>query len=164
MWMLLAGSAAPLAAMAETLPAPASSETSGTAGSVGTTLTAAAVAPTATATPKVAVAPVKKKAKKKAKKKKLTTRAIVAKVGRAKGLSKAEVRALLWVADRESNFHRRSVSRSGCYGLFQLSRGMAHGHPWRSATWNTKRAIRYMRGRYGGVLHAKRFWLSHHWY
>jgi hypothetical protein len=48
--------------------------------------------------------------------------------------------------------------------LFQLSKGMANGHPWKDATWNTKRAIKYMKGRYHGVLNAKRFWLSHHWY
>lgn len=166
MWMLLAGSAAPLAAMAEPAPAQAAVEASGTVGGVDTTSALTAAVQTATvvsaavATPKPAAAPVKKKKKRK----KLTMRQLVAKAGRARGLSKAEVRALLWMAKRESTFHPRAVSRSGCYGLFQLSGGMAHGHPWRDPTWNTKRAIRYMRGRYGGVLHAQRFWRSHHWY
>jgi hypothetical protein len=41
---------------------------------------------------------------------------------------------------------------------------MAHGKPWKDPYWNTKRAIKYMKGRYGGVLKAKAFWLSHHWY
>jgi len=96
--------------------------------------------------------------------KKLTVRQIIAKVGRDAGLSKKQITALLWIAKRESNFHPKSESRSECHGLFQLSKGMAHGHPWKNPTWNTKRAIKYMRGRYGGVLQAKAFWLSHHWY
>jgi hypothetical protein len=96
--------------------------------------------------------------------KKLTVRQIVAKVGRNAGLSTRQVAALLWIAKRESNFHPTSESRSECHGLFQLSKGMAHGHPWKNPTWNTKRAIKYMRGRYGGVLQAKAFWSSHHWY
>ena len=86
------------------------------------------------------------------------------KIGRNAGLSTRQVAALLWIAKRESNFHPTSESRSECHGLFQLSKGMAHGHPWKNPTWNTKRAIKYMRGRYGGVLQAKAFWSSHHWY
>lgn len=168
-WMLLAGSAAPLAAIAVPAPAQAAVETSGTVGSIDTTPVLAAAVPTTTVVPaapvalKAAAAPAKKKKKKK-RRRKLTMRQLVARVGRAKGLSRAEVRALLWMAKRESNFRPRVVSRSGCYGLFQLSGGMAHGHAWRNPTWNTRRAIRYMRGRYGGVLHAQRFWLSHRWY
>jgi soluble lytic murein transglycosylase-like protein len=99
-----------------------------------------------------------------AKKKKLTVRQTIAKVARAHGLKKSHVEALLWIAKRESNFHRTSVSRSRCYGLFQLSHSMVKGHPWKDAAWNTKRAIKYMRGRYGGVLQAKAFWQRHHWY
>lgn len=98
------------------------------------------------------------------KKKKRSVRQIIIDTGRAAGCSKAEVRALLWLAWRESRFHPTSHSRSNCHGLFQLSKGMAHGKPWKNPVWNTKRAIKYMRGRYGGVLQAKRFWQSHHWY
>lgn len=79
-------------------------------------------------------------------------------------LGGADTAALLWIAKRESNYHPTSHSRSECHGLFQLSRGMAHGHPWRDPRWNTRRAIRYMRGRYGSPLKAKAFWLRHHWY
>jgi hypothetical protein len=96
--------------------------------------------------------------------KKLTVKQIIAKTGYAAGLSKAEVDAMLWMAKRESNYHPWSESRSECHGLFQLSKGMAHGHPWKDPAWNTKRAIKYMKGRYGGVLKAKAFWLAHHWY
>ena len=96
--------------------------------------------------------------------KKLTVRQIITKVGREAHLKQSEIDGLMWIAKRESNFHPTSASRSGCYGLFQLSRGMAKGHPWKDPAWNTKRAIKYMRGRYGGVLQAKAFWSSHHWY
>lgn len=96
--------------------------------------------------------------------KKLSIRELVAKVGRDSGLSKTEVAALLWMARRESNFHPNSESSSECHGLFQLSKGMAHGKPWRDPVWNTKRAIKYMHGRYHGVLRAKAFWARHHWY
>jgi len=96
--------------------------------------------------------------------KKLTVRQIIAKVGREAHLKQSEIDGLMWIAKRESNFHPTSASRSGCYGLFQLSRGMAKGHPWKDPAWNTKRAIKYMKGRHGGVLKAKAFWLRHHWY
>jgi hypothetical protein len=125
-----------------------------------TTSTSLEATPSATTTPALKAAP----APKAKKKKKLTVRQKVAKAGRDRGLSKKEVAALLWICKRESNFHSTSVSRSGCYGLFQLSRGMAKGHPWKKPVWNTKRAIKYMRGRYGSVLKAKAFWKAHHWY
>jgi len=118
---------------------------------------------TATATV-TTVTPIPVAAPKAAVKKRLTVRQTVAKVGRDAGLSSRQVTALLWIAKHESNFHPTSESRSECHGLFQLSKGMAHGHPWKNPTWNTKRAIKYMRGRYGGVLQAKAFWSSHHWY
>ena len=51
-----------------------------------------------------------------------------------------------------------------CYGLFQLNASMSHGKPWTNPEWNTKRAIKYMKGRYGGVLKALAFWKAHHWY
>ena len=72
--------------------------------------------------------------------------------------------ALLWIAKRESGYRNWAVSSGGCYGVFQLSRGMARGHHWSSARWNTRRAIRYIKHRYGSPLGAKRFWLAHRWY
>jgi soluble lytic murein transglycosylase-like protein len=173
--LALVGAVAPPTASAEAAPAaPASTSQSTTvlaatdaSSAVATTMAvtpslsvtlpakAAPAVPTAPAAP---AAPVVKRAVK------LSVPAIIAKVGHEAGLSKAEVTALLWIAHRESNFHPTSKSSSGCYGLFQLSKGMASGHPWKDATWNTKRAIKYMKGRYHGVLNAKRFWLSHHWY
>ena len=139
--------AAPLVSVEATVSPDATVSADATVTAVATTVTPAPVA-----VPTVTVA------------KKLTIRQIVAKVGRNAGLSTRQVAALLWICKRESNFHPTSESRSECHGLFQLSKGMAYGHPWKNPTWNTKRAIKYMRGRYGGVLQAKAFWSSHHWY
>jgi len=106
------------------------------------------------------VAPAPKK-----KAKKLTVKQTVAKVGRQRGLSKAGVAALLWICKKESNFRPKARSKSGTYhGLFQLSKGIVKGKPWQDPTWNTKRAIKYMKGRYGSVVKAKAFWMAHHWY
>lgn len=161
-WALVAaGASAPLMASAEvapivpaslaSVPASATAATeSTTAASVVSSLTTAAVVAKAV----VKAAPAKK----------LTVKQKIAKAGHDAGLSSSEVNALLWIAKRESNYHPTSVSRGGCYGLFQLSRGMASGHPWKDPAWNTKRAIKYMKGRYHGVLKAKAFWASHHWY
>lgn len=77
---------------------------------------------------------------------------------------KANTAALLWIAKHESGFHCWEKSHSGCCGLFQLSWGMSHRHHWWDPTWNTRRAIRYIRGRYGSPLKAKAFWLRHRWY
>jgi soluble lytic murein transglycosylase-like protein len=152
--LVAGGSAAPLTARAEDAPvavtAPATVESTATV----TTTTTATVESTTT-TPTLAAPPVVRK---------LSIPQLIAKLGHEAGLSNTEVDALLWIAKHESNFHPTSHSRSECHGLFQLSAAMAHGRPWKDPTWNTKRGIRYMKGRYGGVLQAKSFWLKHHWY
>lgn len=89
---------------------------------------------------------------------------VIEETAREEGCTETEIDALLWIAYRESRYHPTSHSRSNCHGLFQLSKGMAHGKPWDDPEWNTRRAIKYMRGRYGGVLQAKAFWKAHHWY
>jgi hypothetical protein len=148
---LAAAGAAPLAAVAQTAaPAPASADTSATSSPVSSSATQTVVpAPVAPAP-----APVRK----------LTVREIIMKIARAQRLSAPEISALMWIAKRESNFHPKSESRSECHGLFQLSKSIAHGHPWQDPAWNTARAIKYMKGRYGGVVQAKAFWSAHHWY
>lgn len=148
-------------AFAETAPAGAPVDASGSAPA---SLAASAASAASATTDATTVTPVATSTVAAAAPKKLTVRETIAKTGRDAGLSKSEIDALLWVAKRESNYHPTSVSRGGCYGLFQLSRGMAKGHPWKDPAWNTKRAIKYMRGRYGSVLRAKAFWASHHWY
>jgi hypothetical protein len=154
-WVLTAGgAAAPLTATAVASPSQAAL---GSTESVTTTMTTTVTTgtPAPGVIPTTTAAPVEKK---------LSIPALITKIGSQSGLSKAEVAGLLWLAKRESNFHPTSESRSECHGLFQLSKSMAHGHPWKDPTWNTKRAIKYMRGRYGSVLSAKAFWSSHHWY
>jgi hypothetical protein len=158
-WALVAGASAPLVANAEVATAPAIP-----AVSASTTATPAADATPAAAASGVTTPAVATVVVKKAPPKKLTVKQTIAKVGHDARLSNSEVAALLWIAKRESNYHPTSVSSGGCYGLFQLSRGMAGGHPWKDPSWNTKRAIKYMKGRYHGVLKAKAFWQSHHWY
>jgi soluble lytic murein transglycosylase-like protein len=155
-WVLaVGGAAAPVTANAESAPAVSIASTPVSA---SPTVPGAETSPVVAPQPPAPVAPVAPAAKK------LSIPALIAKIGHESGLSNAEVDTLLWIARRESNFHPRSESRSECHGLFQLSKGMAHGRPWKDPTWNTKRAIRYMKGRYGGIQNAKAFWLSHHWY
>lgn len=166
-WVLAAGgAAAPVMAAAAEAPAGSATPTAAVSGhestativSVQEALAASAFgAPAAAATVTPLPTPVVKRTK-------LTVPQSIVQTARTAHLSKAEIDALLWIAKRESNYHPRSHSRSECHGLFQLSAGMAHGHPWTDPAWNTKRAIKYMKGRYGGVLRAKAFWSSHHWY
>jgi Transglycosylase SLT domain len=148
--------AAPLAASAEVAP-PAADPVASVETSAGMPALSSLTTLTPLSAPVTPPAPP-------AKKKKLTVRQVIAQAGRKAGLSTKEIAALIWICKRESNFHPTSHSRSGYHGLFQLSKGMAHGRPWKDPAWNTKRAIKYMRGRYGGVLKTKAFWVSHHWY
>jgi hypothetical protein len=155
--LLAGGSAAPFAAQAETVSSTATSVVS-----IETSVTTSAVG--VAATPTVAIPVLAKPAATAAVATKLTVPALIGKIGRESRLPKSEIAALLWIAKHESNFHPTSASRSGCYGLFQLSKAIARGHKWQDPTWNTRRAIKYMKGRYGGVLQAKAFWSNHHWY
>ncbi len=162
-WVLaLGGAAVPLAASAEA-SSPAAEASALTTQPVAALETSAGLESSGLATIAPMPAPVTPKAPP-AKKKKPTIRQLIAQAGRKVGLSTNEISALMWICKRESGFHPSSHSRSGYHGLFQLSKGMAHGHPWQNVAWNTKRAIKYMRGRYGGVLRAKAFWVAHHWY
>jgi hypothetical protein len=153
---LAAGAAAaPLAALAQSAPSPVTPVVSVEASVASLVSSESSATPVIVAT---VTAPVPVAAKKP------TVPALIAQVGHASGLSTAQVNALLWIAKHESNYHPTSKSSSRCYGLFQLSAGMAAGHPWKDATWNTKRAIKYMKGRYGGPVQAEAFWKRHHWY
>ena len=90
--------------------------------------------------------------------------AIVAEAKR-EHLSSRDTSALLSIASAESHFHCWSVNhRGGCYGLFQLSAGMALHLPWFDPAWNTRRAIRYCKGRYGSPSKALAFRKRHGWY
>ena len=81
------------------------------------------------------------------------------------GVSAAEIECALWICQRESTFNASAVNvGSHCYGLFQLSAGMADGNPWSDPTWNTTRANKYALGRYGSWAQAKAHWLKNGWY
>ncbi|MFR4967231.1 hypothetical protein [Lactobacillus kalixensis] len=75
--------------------------------------------------------------------------------------SSAEKAAKRWIAMRESggSYYARNGS---CYGKYQLSIGYLGGD---LSPKNQERvADRYVYGRYGSWVNAKRFWLAHHWY
>ena len=76
-----------------------------------------------------------------------------------------EIKMLLYVAKHESGYRVHARSRSGKYlGLFQLGPHLGSKAKRMDPAWNTKRAIRYMRGRYGSVAKAYRFKRAHGWY
>lgn len=66
----------------------------------------------------------------------------------AAGFGSLDVTAMKKIADYESHDNPKAHSRT-CWGLFQLSTSMVKGRPWSDATWNTKRALKYIKARYG---------------
>jgi|SRR5699024_3930760 hypothetical protein len=76
-------------------------------------------------------------------------------------MSKKEKAAKRWIAMRESG--GSYTARNGsCYGKYQLSIGYLHGDL--SPKNQERTADRYVYGRYGSWVNAKRFWLAHNWY
>ena len=73
---------------------------------------------------------------------------IITRCATAAGFGTLDVAAMKKIADYESHDHPGSHSKS-CWGLFQLSTKMVKGHPWSDPTWNTKRALTYVKARYG---------------
>ena len=73
---------------------------------------------------------------------------LIASCTTAAGFGSLDVTAMKQIADYESHDHAASHSKT-CWGLFQLSTSMVKGHPWSDPTWNTKRALRYVKSRYG---------------
>lgn len=88
----------------------------------------------------------------------------IVKEAKAHGYGDYQTRCLLKLSFRESRWHNWSHSRSECHGLFQLSKGMAHGHPWWKPTWNTCRAIKYIKHRYGTPARALSHSYRYGWY
>lgn len=91
-------------------------------------------------------------------------RAVIVKEAKAAHLSAANTAALLWIAKRESNYHATSSNHGRCLGVYQLSKSMCRRFAWWNPALNTRRAIRYCKGRYHSPVRAKAFWLKHHWY
>jgi hypothetical protein len=78
----------------------------------------------------------------------LSVHAIISKYTLAAHFTAADVTAMERIADYESHDHPTSHSKS-CWGLFQLSTSLVKGHPWSDPVWNTQRALRYVKSRYG---------------
>lgn len=89
-------------------------------------------------------------------------KATIVKAAKSKGLSKAEIHALLILGWRESGW--RPLARNGaCRGAFQLNfRHM--GNKWKDLAWNTKRAIKYIKHRYGTARKALAHSYRYNWY
>jgi hypothetical protein len=83
----------------------------------------------------------------------LSIHATISKYTLAAGFTAADVMAMEKIADYESHDHSTSHSR-GCWGLFQLSTAMVKGHPWSDPAWNTRRALKYVKRRYGNPRKA----------
>ena len=88
---------------------------------------------------------------------------IVAEAKRAH-LSSRDTSALLSIAWSESRDHAFSSNRGRCLGCFQLSKAMCRGWNWWDPALNTRRAIKYARGRYGSPSKALAFRKRHGWY
>jgi len=88
---------------------------------------------------------------------------IVARVANQRGLCKADRIALYKIAKRESNYRHlaRSNGGNGKYkGIFQLG-FKKMGSKWKDPAWNTRRAIKYIKHRYGtprkALAHSNRY-------
>ncbi len=87
---------------------------------------------------------------------------IIKSVAKQKHLSAAETKALLKIAKMESGY-RTTARNHSCKGLFQLKTHFGRSK-WTNAAWNTAKAIRYIKHRYGSVRKALRFHYRHGWY
>ncbi len=77
-------------------------------------------------------------------------------------LSKAQITALLKICKRESTF--RPKARNGsCKGLFQLKTSFGY-KKWSDPAWNTRKAIRYIKHRYGTPTRALSHCYRYGWY
>jgi hypothetical protein len=94
-------------------------------------------------------------------KKKAVIRIIKAE-SRKKHLSAAEIKALLKICKRESGY-RPTARNHSCKGLFQLKTRYGRSK-WANPAWNTRKAIRYIKHRYGTCRAALRHSYRYGWY
>lgn len=83
------------------------------------------------------------------------------------GLTKKERRLAMAIHHAEggpNSVSKAKTAKLRCYGGWQLSWGMAHGHRWWCPVWSSKRAVRYMVGRYGSIAQAYYFKRANGWY
>lgn len=89
---------------------------------------------------------------------------VIRQVASESGLDAAQANALVKLAYRESRLNPSARSSSGKYlGLFQLDKDMCDEN-WSDASWNTRRALRYITARYGSPTSALSHSYSHGWY
>ena len=87
---------------------------------------------------------------------------VIKKAAKSKRLSTAEITALLKICKRESGY--RPTARNGsCKGLFQLMTHFGRSK-WANAHWNTLKAIRYIKHRYGTCRAALSHSYRYGWY
>lgn len=87
---------------------------------------------------------------------------IIKTVAKSKGLGAADIRALLKLCKRESTF-RPTARNHSCKGLFQLKTHYGY-RKWSDPAWNTRKAIRYIRHRYGNARAALSHSYRYGWY
>lgn len=83
-------------------------------------------------------------------------------VAKKNHLNAADTNALLKIAKMESGF-RPTARNHSCKGLFQLMTRFDKKH-WSNVEWNTNKAIKYIKHRYGSARKALRFHYAHGWY
>ena len=89
-------------------------------------------------------------------------KAIIVKVAKAAGYGLQQTNALLILGWRESGW--RPTARTGnCRGAFQLNFNHMGNH-WKDLAWNTRRAIKYIKHRYGTPSRALAHSYSRNWY
>ena len=92
------------------------------------------------------------------------TRAAIRTEARRAHYGPVNTAALLDLAHHESRWHNWSSNHGHYLGVFQLHNTMCAGHPWWSPQWSTRRAIVYIRNRYGSPARALRFYHIHCYY
>lgn len=88
---------------------------------------------------------------------------------RSKGVSSNDIRMLMAIHHGEggpNSVNTQGTARTSddMHGGWQLSAGMADGHPWWDPAWASTRALKYCQGRYGSVAAAYAHKKSEGWY
>ena len=84
------------------------------------------------------------------------------------GLNAAEIAQAWQIHKWEGGWN--SISKSGCYGGWQIKLGGKGAHAGITQAeafdpaWSTRYAVGYMRGRYGSIAAAYAFHIRHGWY
>jgi hypothetical protein len=88
--------------------------------------------------------------------------AIIKEVAKSKHYNAKQIKALLKIAKRESGYSA-SERTGSCKGVFQLKTHFPRSK-WSDARWNTAKAIRYIKHRYGSATKALAHSYRYGWY